>query len=158
MSSPLQKRSKRLLPSLFPLEDMVSEAITFIRDNEPPEGYFVGFSGGKYSIVTLELCRMAGVKHHSFYSCTGIDAPEMVRFIRQHYSDVTFLYPKLSFWEGIRKKSPPLRTRRWCYGETMTFLDLCAGIGGFSLGLELAGMTCKGKVEAVSALAAMPTT
>lgn len=29
----------------------------------------------------------------------------------------------------------------------MTFLDLCAGIGGFSLGLEWAGMTCKGQVE-----------
>jgi len=29
----------------------------------------------------------------------------------------------------------------------MTFLDLCAGIGGFSLGLEWAGMVCKGQVE-----------
>lgn len=29
----------------------------------------------------------------------------------------------------------------------MNFLDLCAGIGGFSLGLEWAGMTCAGQVE-----------
>lgn len=29
----------------------------------------------------------------------------------------------------------------------MKFLDLCAGIGGFSLGLERAGMTCAGQVE-----------
>jgi len=29
----------------------------------------------------------------------------------------------------------------------MTFLDLCAGIGGFSLGLEMAGLICKGQVE-----------
>ena len=29
----------------------------------------------------------------------------------------------------------------------MTFVDVCAGIGGFSLGLEWAGMTCKGQVE-----------
>ncbi len=29
----------------------------------------------------------------------------------------------------------------------MRFLDLCAGIGGFSLGLERAGMNCAGQVE-----------
>lgn len=29
----------------------------------------------------------------------------------------------------------------------MRFLDLCAGIGGFSLGLEWTGMTCAGQVE-----------
>lgn len=29
----------------------------------------------------------------------------------------------------------------------MTFLDICAGIGGFSLGLERAGLTCAGQVE-----------
>lgn len=31
--------------------------------------------------------------------------------------------------------------------QKMTFIDLCAGIGGFSLGLEWAGMTCKAQVE-----------
>lgn len=29
----------------------------------------------------------------------------------------------------------------------MTFLDLCAGIGGLTLGLTRAGMTCVGQVE-----------
>lgn len=29
----------------------------------------------------------------------------------------------------------------------MRFLELCAGSGGFSLGLEMAGMTCAGQVE-----------
>lgn len=82
MNQALAIRSTRLIPSLFPLEYMEEEAIDFLREHEPPEGYFVGFSGGKDSIVTLELCRMAGVKHQAFYSCTGIDAPEVVRFIR----------------------------------------------------------------------------
>lgn len=98
----------------FELGDYISEAVNFLRVNEPQEGYFVGFSGGKDSIVTLELCRMAGVKHQAFYSSTGIDAPEVVRFIRRHYQSVTWLYPKMTFWEGIRRKSPPLRMMRWC--------------------------------------------
>ncbi len=47
----------------FELGDYIQESIDFLRQNEPDEGYFVGFSGGKDSIVTLALCRMAGVKH-----------------------------------------------------------------------------------------------
>lgn len=89
MNTALAIRAPRLRPSLFPLEYMVDEAIDFLREHEPSEGYFVGFSGGKDSIVTLELCRMAGVKHQAFYSCTGIDAPEVVRFIKLHYPSVT---------------------------------------------------------------------
>jgi phosphoadenosine phosphosulfate reductase len=103
-----------LQQSLFPLEEMEQEAIAFLRENEPAEGYFVGFSGGKDSICCLHLCKLAGVKHQAFYSCTRIDPPEVVRMIRQHYPEVTFLYPKMTFWEGIKKKSPPLRMQRWC--------------------------------------------
>lgn len=114
MITALAIRAPRLLPSLFSLEYMIEEAIDFLREHEPSEGYFVGFSGGKDSIVTLELCRLAGVRHQAYYSATGIDAPEVVRFIRQHYPSVTWLRPKMTFWEGIRKKSPPLRMMRWC--------------------------------------------
>jgi phosphoadenosine phosphosulfate reductase len=100
--------------SLFSVEQMVGEAIAFLREHEPPEGYFVGFSGGKDSIVTLELCRMAGVKHEAWYSCTRIDPPEVVRFIKQNYPDVKWAYPAMTFWEGIKKKGPPMRMVRWC--------------------------------------------
>ena len=89
------------------MADVVAEALDFIREHEPPEGYFVGFSGGKDSIVTLALVREAGVKHKSFYSATGIDPPEIVRFIRREYPEVVFLRPKMTFWDGIRRKSPP---------------------------------------------------
>jgi phosphoadenosine phosphosulfate reductase len=108
------QRSKRLIPSLIPLEDMIAEAIAFLREHEPEEGYFVGFSGGKDSIVTLELCRMCGVNHEAWYSCTRIDPPEVVAFIRREYPDVRFAYPKMTFWDGIRRNSPPLRMQRWC--------------------------------------------
>ena len=94
--------------------DYIAESIAFLRKNEPPEGFFVGFSGGKDSIVSLELCRIAGVKHQAFYSCTRIDPPEVVCFIRQHYPEVTWLYSKMTMWEAIQKKAPPLRMQRWC--------------------------------------------
>ena len=74
----------------------------------------MGFSGGKDSIVSLELCHMAGVKHQAFYSCTRIDPPEMYRFIQDNYPTVTWLFPRMNMWEGIAKKSPPLISRRWC--------------------------------------------
>ncbi|MDR3361859.1 MAG: phosphoadenosine phosphosulfate reductase family protein [Desulfovibrio sp.] len=114
MIQALDIRAKRLVPSLFSVDYMTDEAIDFLRKHEPPEGYFVGFSGGKDSIVTLELCRMAGVKHQAYYSCTRIDPPEIYKFIKQHYPDVIWLYPKMTFWQGIRKNSPPLRMMRWC--------------------------------------------
>lgn len=98
----------------FELGDYIKESIDFLRQHEPLEGYFVGFSGGKDSITTLELCRMAGVKHQAFYSCTGIDPPEMYAFIKKNYPEVKWLYPKKSFWSLILKKGPPFRMRRWC--------------------------------------------
>lgn len=98
----------------FELEDYVREAMDFLRQHEPPEGYFLGFSGGKDSIVTLELCRIAGVRYRAFYSCTRIDPPEMYRFIRSHYPEIQWLYPKDSFWKQIIKRSPPMRHIRWC--------------------------------------------
>lgn len=114
MTSAVDARHRRLNPSIFPLEEMVVESVDFLRKHEPPEGYFVGFSGGKDSIVTLELCRMADVKHLAFYSATGIDPPEVVRFIRREYPEVIFLRSPMTFWEGIKRKSPPVRMMRWC--------------------------------------------
>lgn len=98
----------------FELGDYIKESIDFLRQHEPPEGYFVGFSGGKDSITTLELCRLSGVKHQAFYSCTRIDQPEMYKFIKLNYPDVQWLFPKSSIWKMILKKAPPMRHARWC--------------------------------------------
>ena len=102
------------LPGIADTASMVAESIDYLREHEPQEGYYVGFSGGKDSIVTLELCRMAGVKHQAFYSCTRIDPPEVVRFIRQEYPDVTFLFGSMTMWDGVKTKMPPLGIYKWC--------------------------------------------
>lgn len=98
----------------YELGDFIREAVDFLREHEPREGYFVGFSGGKDSICALELCRIAGVKHQACYSCTRIDPPEMLRFIRREYPGVQWLFPATTVYAAIQKKSPPLRMRRWC--------------------------------------------
>lgn len=102
------------LTSDMSLKEKVAEAIAYIRLHEPPEGYYVGFSGGKDSIVTLDLVRLAGVQYRSFYNMTLIDPPEIVRFIKEHYPDVVRLKPDMTFWQGILKKGMPLGSKRWC--------------------------------------------
>jgi phosphoadenosine phosphosulfate reductase len=114
MSAAKNQGKQQFLPGLLDTSTMVAESIAYLKAHEPEEGYFVGFSGGKDSIVTLNLCSMAGVKHQAYYSCTRIDPPEMVRFIRAEYPDVEFLMPEMTFWEGIKTKMPPLRMQRWC--------------------------------------------
>lgn len=99
----------------FEFDDYVQDALAFLRRNEPTtEGYFVGFSGGKDSIVTLDLVKRSGVKYSAGYNCTGIDYPEIPRFIRRYYPDVVFIFPKESYWRLLRKNGPPMRTVRWC--------------------------------------------
>lgn len=114
MSAAKNQGKQQFLPGLLDTSTMVAESIAYLKEHEPEEGYYVGFSGGKDSIVTLNLCRMAGVKHRAYYSCTRIDPPEVVRFIRHKYPDVAFLMPKMTFWEGIRRWAPPMRMQRWC--------------------------------------------
>jgi phosphoadenosine phosphosulfate reductase len=89
-------------------------AIKFLQDHEPEEGYFLGFSGGKDSIVLYDLAVRSGVNFKAYYSATGIDPPEVVKFIRDQYPDVEWLRPKTSFWTAIKNKGFPTKMARWC--------------------------------------------
>jgi phosphoadenosine phosphosulfate reductase len=108
------KNKKVSMSHMISLDMCIQETLDFIKRYQPIEGYFVGFSGGKDSIVTLELVRMSGCKYQAYYSATGIDPPEVVKFIKMNYPDVIFKYPKLNFYAGVRTKMPPKIMRRWC--------------------------------------------
>jgi len=89
-------------------------AIDRLKHFEPPEGYYVAFSGGKDSIVIERLAKMAGVKHDTHYSVTTIDPPELVYFIREHYPDVIWERPEQPLLVKLATKGFPLRHSRWC--------------------------------------------
>lgn len=89
-------------------------AIELLQEFEPPEGYFLAFSGGKDSVVIKKLAEMAGVKFRAHYSVTTIDPPELTRYIKKHHPDVVRDIPKKSFFEQLIKKGYPTRQQRWC--------------------------------------------
>ena len=85
-----------------------------LQEFEPPEGYYLAFSGGKDSIVLKHLSDKAGVKYDAHYSVTTIDPPDLIYFIRKHYPDVIWDRPKEPFLKMLSHKGLPLRQARWC--------------------------------------------
>lgn len=102
--------------------ERVKEAYTFSQ-NLGLEKLYVCFSGGKDSIAVYGICR------HAFgetlldkcdfeYNHTGIDYPEVVRFIRDKYPFVHSNMPHLTMWELLLKyKMPPTPFVRFCCRE-----------------------------------------
>jgi phosphoadenosine phosphosulfate reductase len=112
-------------------EDKVETAINRLKAFEPPEGYFLAFSGGKDSVVIKRLAEMAGVKFDAHYSVTSVDPPELVRFVKEQ-KDVSFDIPRdkdgnaITMWNLIpKKRMPPTRLVRYCCEK----LKECAGKG-----------------------------
>lgn len=101
----------------------VEVAIDRFKTFEPPEGYFLAFSGGKDSVVIKALADMAEVKYDAHYQVTSVDPPKLVRFVksfddvvmeRNHYKDGT----PITMWNLIpREKMPPTRLIRYCCRE-----------------------------------------
>jgi phosphoadenosine phosphosulfate reductase len=95
------------------LEDKVKRAIDRLRTFEPPEGYYLAFSGGKDSQCIYHLAKEAGVKFDAHYNLTTVDPPELVHFIKRKYPDVK-TERTTTMWKLIVEKGLPTRMRRWC--------------------------------------------
>lgn len=110
--------------TLFGKVDKVQTAIDRLKSFEPPDGYFLAFSGGKDSQCVYHLCEMAGVKFDAHYAVTSVDPPELLRFMKRQYPDVIWDY---HYWHDGRKKTmwnviathriPPTRQVRYCCAE-----------------------------------------
>ena len=102
--------------TLFGEIDKVAEAIKILKRYEPPEGYYVAFSGGKDSLVIYWLTKIACVKADYHYHFTGVDPPELVKFVRG-FDDVQIDLPRWTMWQLLRKKTmPPTSQFRYCCG------------------------------------------
>ncbi|MBR1804808.1 MAG: phosphoadenosine phosphosulfate reductase family protein [Selenomonadaceae bacterium] len=101
--------------TLFGTVDKVADAIKLLREHEPPEGYYLCFSGGKDSVVIYDLAVKAGVKFDAHHSVTTVEPPELMKFIRDKYPDVQKESPQLTMAQLIVKnKIPPTRQARYC--------------------------------------------
>lgn len=103
------------------LERLEREAIQFIRNSEKlalrmdSRGFHVAFSGGKDSMVVLELVKRAGVKYHAEMQVTSVDSPNLMKFVRKHYKDVNLNLPKDNMYRIITSKGMlPERYARYC--------------------------------------------
>ena len=121
--------------TLFGHEDKVQKAIDRLKAFEPPEGYYLAFSGGKDSQTIYHLAKMAGVKFDAHYSVTTVDPPELMRFVRKEYPDVIWerhywndgkpehYFPdgrpkQITMWNLIADNTiPPTRQTRYCCSQ-----------------------------------------
>lgn len=98
-------------------QNLIINAIKTMREFEPEDGYFLAFSGGKDSVVLLDLAKRAGVKFEAHYHPTTVDPPELVNFVKS-CSGVVIDKPHTNMWRLILKNgTPPTRIMRYCCRE-----------------------------------------
>lgn len=100
--------------NLFGTINKIDKAIKILKNFEPEEGYYVAFSGGKDSIVILDLIKKSGIKYDVHHQCTTIDPPELYTYIRKYYPEAQWHYPEHSYFQEMIKRGFPLWNKRWC--------------------------------------------
>ena len=99
------------------------KAIDRLKAFEPPDGYYLAYSGGKDSDCIKILAQLAGVKFEAVHNLTTVDAPETVYYVMSQ-PDVRIdkAHDKngdhVTMWNLIVKKGmPPTRLARYCCSE-----------------------------------------
>lgn len=97
------------------LKKLFDDAMGVLHDYEPPEGYYLAFSGGKDSIVVHDLLVRSGCRFDAHMNRTSVDPPELIQFVKEHYPDVQIHRPELTMFQLIKKWSyVPTAKARFC--------------------------------------------
>lgn len=120
--------------------DKVRFSMDLIQANEPMDGYYLDFSGGKDSQTIYRLAQLAKVKFQAYYCPAPMDPPELRDFIKTHYPDVIFEKLPVPFWRAFQVHGYPRRTSRWC----CEYIKEWAGAGRTVL-LGLRGQESRGR-------------
>lgn len=114
----LEKASPRLRRLMEHSYEVLRKGEKLALFYDPQDGYWCGFSGGKDSQALYHMAQLSGVKIKAFFSPTSIDPPEVIRFIRKHYPEVSFTPLKTSIFKMFEsKKTLPSMRIRWCCAE-----------------------------------------
>lgn len=108
----------------YDLNYMIKRSIEFIKEYATDDPYFVAYSGGKDSIVTLDLVKKANVKFEAHFHPTSLDSNSILKFIANQ-KEVIIDKPQITIWKLLKKELYfPTRKMRYCcrylkecYGE-----------------------------------------
>ncbi|MFV0536809.1 MAG: phosphoadenosine phosphosulfate reductase family protein [Dysgonomonas sp.] len=95
----------------------VNQAIDFLKSIENDKPLVLGFSGGKDSVVLLDLAERSGIKYTAIHSVTTVDPPGTISFIKKNYPQVVIERPEKTFFQLVSEKGTPGRLKRFCCEE-----------------------------------------
>lgn len=91
---------------------MEKKAIKTIQKNCPPVESIVMFSGGKDSLVVMDLARKAGIKK-SVYIKSPLEFKQTIKYVEK-FPDVDIIGFNKDFFELCQKLCIPSRRMKWC--------------------------------------------
>ncbi|MHA1249560.1 MAG: phosphoadenosine phosphosulfate reductase domain-containing protein [Candidatus Helarchaeota archaeon] len=99
------------------LKKMINESIRIIKNIKNKDKTYVCFSGGKDSLVSLDLAIKAGIKNVVFCDTT-IEYPETLRYINKvkdfYDIEINIVSAPRKFFDLVYKVGFPSRQMRWC--------------------------------------------
>ncbi|WP_367834406.1 phosphoadenosine phosphosulfate reductase family protein [Vulcanisaeta sp. JCM 16159] len=102
------------------IERKAEKAVEFLRRvfSEYKKPIVVSYSGGKDSLVTLDLVARTGVKFYVLFNDTGLEPSESYDNVREvaklYNAELIIASAGDKYWKAIMEFGPPARDYRWC--------------------------------------------